>query len=314
MGTFDTSTYLANKAASLNNSGYQGRKNWTVSDVSKAFLDNGMTPEQHYERYGKAEGISPYAEEKAPVYQQTYTPVSSQQVVDSSAKWGGLIGSIEMPTNQARTITENETVSGQLNKLLASDSPYIQSARATGLETANKRGLINSGAAAASSQKAAIDAAAPIAGQDASTYAASGLSAQNANQDLNATRYNALTTSAVKSQETENALMANDQQGLINSNLQAQKAYNDTQLQTSLKQMGIDVDLQNIAASDRSQFSSAASSIMEQYQAAYSNIMMQPDSSFDAGSKAAAVADLKSMLNSQLSSIASVYNYKVNWS
>jgi hypothetical protein len=89
----------------------------------------------------------------------------------------------------ARDIKEEETVSGQLNKLLAEDSPYVQSARNKALEQGNSRGLLSSSLTAGAGERAAIDAAAPIAAQDASTYAASGLSAQNANQDVSLTGY-----------------------------------------------------------------------------------------------------------------------------
>lgn len=83
-----------------------------------------------------------------------------------------------------RTISSDETVAGQLNKLLADENPYIVNARQSGREEANNRGLINSSISAGASQREAIRAALPIAQQDASTYATSNLSNQNANQDL----------------------------------------------------------------------------------------------------------------------------------
>ena len=63
-----------------------------------------------------------------------------------------------------------ETVSGQLDSLLAKDSAYTNRARAGAMQTANKRGLLNSSMAAGAGEAAAIDAALPIANADAQVY------------------------------------------------------------------------------------------------------------------------------------------------
>lgn len=65
-------------------------------------------------------------------------------------------------------ISADASVVTQLNGLLASDSPYMQLARAAGERSAARRGLQNSSIAAGSSEASAIAAAAPIASQDAS--------------------------------------------------------------------------------------------------------------------------------------------------
>jgi hypothetical protein len=65
---------------------------------------------------------------------------------------------------------EKETVSGRLDAILGKDNPYITRARAGAAQTANSRGLLNSSIAAGAGEAAAIDAALPIAGADASTY------------------------------------------------------------------------------------------------------------------------------------------------
>jgi hypothetical protein len=63
-----------------------------------------------------------------------------------------------------------ETVSGQLDAVLAKDSLLMQRARAGAQQTANRRGLLNSSMAAGAGEAAAIDAAFPIASADASIY------------------------------------------------------------------------------------------------------------------------------------------------
>jgi len=58
-------------------------------------------------------------------------------------------------------------VSEQITGLLAEDSPYMQAADLAGKQYAQQRGLLNTSLGAEASQKAAIEAAFPIASQDA---------------------------------------------------------------------------------------------------------------------------------------------------
>lgn len=62
------------------------------------------------------------------------------------------------------------TVEGRMEGLLSSDSAYMQRAEAKGLALANKRGLLNTSMAVEAAQAASIDAALPIAQQDADVY------------------------------------------------------------------------------------------------------------------------------------------------
>lgn len=68
------------------------------------------------------------------------------------------------------TVNPNSLVANQLTGLLDQNSPYMQQARLSGMNTANSRGLLNSSMAAGSAQQAAIQAGLPIASQDAATY------------------------------------------------------------------------------------------------------------------------------------------------
>ena len=73
-----------------------------------------------------------------------------------------------MPFNsQGQWVPEDDSVATKLNALTASSSPYIAQARAAGLAGANRRGLLNSSMAQGAAEGAAIQAALPIASQDA---------------------------------------------------------------------------------------------------------------------------------------------------
>jgi hypothetical protein len=66
---------------------------------------------------------------------------------------------------------EDDDVVNQMNRITSQDSDYMRLARTSGLQTANKRGLLNSSIAAGASQAEALKAAAPLAGQNASQMA-----------------------------------------------------------------------------------------------------------------------------------------------
>lgn len=78
------------------------------------------------------------------------------------------------PTNEAtattRTVQANETIQGQLQGIIDSNSPLITRARARAKDEANARGLVNSTMAVQAGEAAAYDVALPIAQFDAGVY------------------------------------------------------------------------------------------------------------------------------------------------
>jgi hypothetical protein len=66
--------------------------------------------------------------------------------------------------------SETDTVQGQLNGLLDKENPLMQRAYYKGLDQSNSRGILNSSMSSEAAQAAMVDAALPIAKQDASTY------------------------------------------------------------------------------------------------------------------------------------------------
>lgn len=75
---------------------------------------------------------------------------------------------------------EATTVQDRMQGLLAQGSKYLDMARQRAAETANSRGFLNSSMAAGAGERAAIEAALPIAQQDAQTLTSTSL--QNASQ------------------------------------------------------------------------------------------------------------------------------------
>ncbi len=80
-------------------------------------------------------------------------------------------------------ITPEQTVQGQINNIIAADSPLMQQARTAGLQQANARGLLNSGMAIGNAQGEVFRSALPIATSDADVNArAAGYNADEANK------------------------------------------------------------------------------------------------------------------------------------
>lgn len=69
-----------------------------------------------------------------------------------------------------RTVQDNELTSSNLAKLSARGSPLVTQARTNAAESANERGLLNTGMAQQSAEQGVIQSLLPIAGADASTY------------------------------------------------------------------------------------------------------------------------------------------------
>ncbi len=84
---FNARQYVQNKRNQLNETGstaggHTGQ--WSDMDVHRAFSQGGLTPRQHYQRYGKDEGISPYGKQEPQQMQPpnvgTYRPEGNNPI------------------------------------------------------------------------------------------------------------------------------------------------------------------------------------------------------------------------------------------
>jgi len=99
-----------------------------------------------------------------------------------------------------RQVSADETVSGQMNKILASNSPLLQRAKTRAAQAANSRGLLNSSMGVQAGEEAVLTTALPMAQQDAATYNKQGLTNQGA-QNQFATAANKYGTDTAKNQQ-----------------------------------------------------------------------------------------------------------------
>lgn len=138
-------------------------------------------------------------------------------------------------------VDSNQTVAGQVAKIIDPNSPIIQQARTQALQTANERGLVNSSMAMTAADDAAYRAAIPMATADAATHAkAAGYNADtkttsdafkaNADNTLTGQKLSSDTSIKIANANNEAAkqLKTMDQQtqAIVQNNSQAQSAYN----------------------------------------------------------------------------------------
>jgi hypothetical protein len=128
-----------------------------------------------------------------------------------------------MPWQNNRWVPESDSSVDGLNKLTASDSPYITLARKTGMETANSRGLLNSSIAAGASQAAAIAAAAPFALQDAQVTGQKNLAYEQGGINSDQSAQDFKQSSQLSAQQSAQALTAQTQSEKAQSGLSAQE-------------------------------------------------------------------------------------------
>lgn len=131
-------------------------------------------------------------------------------------------------------VDSNQTVAGQLAKVTKDDSPVLQQARTSGLQTAASRGLVNSSIGVGAAEGAVLDRALQIATPDASTYA-------------NAGKYNAdvANNMALANQGATNTAQqftagSKNQQTLANQSATNQQLQQDTQNKQQASLAGYD--------------------------------------------------------------------------
>ncbi len=106
---------------------------------------------------------------------------------DPETPRNGQYGQVDATTDPVvrQVNSETDTVQGQLNGLLQRQNPLMQRAYYKGLDMANSRGLLNSSMASEAAQAAMMDAALPIAQQDAQTYYDQGARNQGVMNEFN---------------------------------------------------------------------------------------------------------------------------------
>jgi hypothetical protein len=189
------------------------------------------------------------------------------------------------PTISPRDVAADETVESRLTGLLQKKSPYLDVARQGALETAAGRGLQSTSIAAGAGERAAIEAALPIAQQDAATYGTAAQSAQEARQTTQLEGYRGGISAGLTAEET---------QAQIKINAEQEAAVNKRE--------------------DQEMYAQLSSGIQQEYQDAYLAIQTTADTIMDEGAKMAAIDALNTSTQSQVDMLSALYNVDITWS
>lgn len=203
------------------------------------------------------------------------------------------------PSAPAYTRRDDSVVTS-LNKLTSQDSPLMRQAQTSGLQMANRRGLLNSSMAVKAAEDAAYAAAVPVASQEAAQANTENM----ANLDAS-TRLQLQSLSDAGQMDRLNASI-----GATNTQQQ-----NEINYQTAMKQL--DRGLQEKLAKmnlDESQRGSAAQSVLasqELYNNRINNIMA--NTNLSAEDRTAQLASAKSFFDIQMDLVQQMYDVSLKW-
>jgi len=239
---------------------------------------------------------------------RSYTP---ETATDAAGKW---------------TVDANQTVAGNVDQIVAADSPLMQRAATRADQTMNKRGLVNSSMAVGAGQAAVMDAALPIAQQDAQTRAQAAHYGAQTQNTLQLAGQEATNRAAEYGANAENTLQAQSntirqQAAQLNADA-ANKLYAqeldvafkerissaDIASKTSLQQMAdaTKVDLANIQATYQQMISSndQAGALYGKVMQNITDIVNNPD--IAAADKTTAIENQKTMLRTGMEVVSAV--------
>jgi hypothetical protein len=187
-------------------------------------------------------------------------------------------------------VADNQTVRGQINSVIAEDSPLMQQAATAAKQAAGQKGLINSSMAVQAGQAALYDKAMPIAQADAQTYGQAAKSNQDAKNSFEQFNANAKNTEGQFNAGAKNTLQSQQldlqaKTALTNAGAVNDAAARDAQLAS---QQGIakfdgalKVAMQNADAAGKLQYQQIDANVrttMANIEAAYKNQMQTSQS------------------------------------
>lgn len=185
-------------------------------------------------------------------------------------------------------VTDKSTVAGQLDVLLSDESDYIKLARERAKQEAAGRGMLSSSAAMGAAQTAAIEAAMPIATQDASTYAQAQLTQQQTESEQAKLQAEAIVSGELSRQNADIKQTHQDIQNKFTELMKGVDQANKLELQgmmndfnKSLTQMELAskeaMQSEQITAAQSESLKIQASTIMQNYQVSIENMLTDPD-------------------------------------
>lgn len=196
-------------------------------------------------------------------------------------------------TAQTRNVDDNELVTNQLSSIMGENSPLLQRAKASALEAANSRGLLNSSMAVGAATGAVLDRATPLAQSNAATIS------NVKNQNLANEQQTELTNTANQQNTNQfNSTQANNT-SIVNASEQNKVLSQMMDQQNKLQLADIEAQYKNLMQSQAS-----AMTLYQQSVKNISEILMNPDLTETA--KKSAVTNQNSLLQSGMKIIGAM--------
>ena len=257
-----------------------------LDNVGGVTTGNPTTISQQAQDIAKAQGVA-YQDLSNTQQDQANTDVDFKDY-DASKVSSTLDQNVSFKPSQSYIDEAKSTVQGQLQSILGSDSPYIQSAQQKAREYTASRGLQNSSLGAYWGQRAAVEAALPIAQQDAATFTDFASRQQQADYNLETIQAEAIVSAGMVEQK---AAIETKQQAINNAftaqmaGMEAQNkawlqdlqnTYNRgiTELETTGQKMLLQMELD---AKQSEAVAQHATDVLMNYQVTIENWMSDPD-------------------------------------
>lgn len=208
-------------------------------------------------------------------------------------------------------ITPETQVSSQLNKLLSSDSPYLKTVETSAKEQANKSGLLSSSMAVGNSTRRAIEAAAPIAAQDATSATQFQLGQQAAENQFKTIEAEGATSASLKgyqaqldqaNQNVQNAF----QKTLADLEATTQKDIADLNATTSITQTQMNNDARAVLAEAEAGWTSELQTTLADKNAELQKLLT--DKEIDANTFSLSMNSISNVMNNTSVAIANLLN------
>ncbi|MDI6789396.1 MAG: hypothetical protein QME44_01715 [Thermodesulfobacteriota bacterium] len=205
-----------------------------------------------------------------------------------------------------------ETVEGRMGGLLKKGGAYLDAARTRGLQFASRRGLVNSSIAAEATEKAAIEAALPIAQQDAGYMQNRGLAEQEG-----------VIQSVLSSQGSRQQAGLYGVQGQISSQLSAQEAGQAMNLEQAKQEWTnyrMDVENETKLQISQMEISSNEKKALEGSMATTGETMInqiasiQQNAGINAATKTTIIKQIQDQYVANMKMLTSIYNVQIDWS
>lgn len=211
----------------------------------------------------------------------------------------------------APTLPKSASVADNVAKITSQDSPLMQRAKTSGLQMANRRGLLNSSIAVGAAQNAVIDAATPIASQDASTAARAYEAGQDralseVQQDRSITSQEGMQQKSIDAADTQQTRDIEFRQG---------EAAKDRTLEESLQTQSFDLQERiarmNLDSNDRNAAAQFLTNMETMYNDRYAQIMA--NTTLNATQRTQFLEAAVKLRDKELNFVEQLYNVELQW-